>query len=95
MNKIAVVTGPTGAIGVSLCKQLSSQGYIVYAIVRKDSVRVSSLSNISNLKIIPCDLSEIENVYNYVTKADVFFHLGWAKTSVAGRDDYFCQLDNV
>ena len=42
-GRIAVVTGPTGAIGVALCRRLLAEGLTVYAVCRPGSPRAAAL----------------------------------------------------
>ena len=93
--KTAIVTGPTGAIGSALCTELLNQGVSVYAVVRPNSSRISNIGQHPNLKIIECELSNLQSLQNSDISADVFFHLAWDKTTVLGRDDVDCQYKNI
>lgn len=93
--KTVVITGPTGAIGSALCSELLAQGVFVYAIVRPKSNRINNIPKSTNLKIIECELSNLQSLSNLEIKADAFFHLGWDKTTVLGRDDVNSQLKNI
>ena len=93
----AVVTGPTGAIGVSLCKLLAKNGVHVYAVVRPGSRRAERLTDIPNLEIVECGLEELGQLKHKMRDcyADAFFHLAWAKTVGAGRNDMDAQIRNI
>lgn len=91
----AVVTGPTGAIGVSLCKLLAQKGVTVYAAVRPDGLRAKRLKDIDGLEIIECDVSRIDRLPTLISHADAFFHLAWIKTTGQGRNDMDAQIQNV
>lgn len=93
--KSAVITGPTGVIGAALCHLLVSKGIQVHAIVRPECVKTNHLPESSLLHIVECDLSDIASLNETIGKADAFFHLGWKKTSAAGRDDMKTQAENI
>lgn len=95
--QIAVITGPTGAIGVALCRLLAKNGVHVYAVVRPGSQRAERLSDIPNLEIVECGLEELDQLKHKMKDcyADAFFHLAWAKTVGAGRNDIDAQIRNI
>ena len=90
----ALLTGPTGAIGVALCELLLRKGVTVYAAVRPDSPRKGVLP--AGIHVVDCDLSELSNLPELVqVPCDAFFHLAWASTTGAGRNDMDAQIQNV
>lgn len=90
----AVITGPTGAIGVALCKLLIENGIKVFAVCRPESKRIKNLPH--NVNVVECDLSELSFLKNKIkAPVDAFFHFGWANTVGAGRNDMFSQNLNV
>jgi nucleoside-diphosphate-sugar epimerase len=92
--RAAVVTGPTGAIGIALCERLLSENIKVYALVRPDSLRAARLPEGSS--VIPCGLSELGRLRDMIPEgSDAFFHLGWEGTSGAGRNDVIEQERNI
>lgn len=92
--KSAVVTGPTGAIGVALCDLLIRNGIHVFAVCRPDSGRIKNLPD--GTEIIECDLSNLEFLNKkIVTPVDAFFHFGWQGTVGDGRNNMFLQTLNV
>ncbi|MGN0819585.1 MAG: NAD-dependent epimerase/dehydratase family protein [Christensenellaceae bacterium] len=93
-NKTVVISGASAMIGSCLVDYASSLGDRVVCIVRKGSPNAECLTKNDKVSIIELDLSDY-NKYTPEIKADVFFHLAWDKTSVSGRDDVFCQLNNV
>lgn len=95
--KTAVITGPTGAIGTALCRLLCESGVIVYAVVRPESARLGQLFQHENLKIVFCDISELNKLPDLMggITADAFFHFAWAKTTGTGRNDMPAQIDNI
>ena len=52
--KTAVVTGPTGAIGVALCERLLQEGLAVYAVCRPGSPRAEALPRNDRLHKVAC-----------------------------------------
>ncbi len=92
--RTAVVTGPTGAIGVALCEELLGRGCVVYAVCRPESPRAAALPD--GVRIIFRDLSRIRSISELVEeRCDVFFHLGWTDTVGPGRDDMPVQIRNI
>lgn len=93
----AIVTGPTGAIGVALCELLAKEGIAVYAIVRPGTSRVEPLKAIAGVKIIVCDAANLRDLPKQMKDlyADAFFHLAWTSTTGAGRNDMLAQIDNI
>jgi len=91
-----VVTGPTGAIGIALCRRLLEARATVYAVIRPESVRARELPQSDNLHIVPCELEQMETLgERIVSSADAFFHLAWGGTIGEGRNDTEFQLQNV
>ncbi len=92
----AVVTGPTGAIGQALCRTLLSRSVRVYAVCRPDSPRAKTLPKSENLTIVPRCMEELTRLPEQIPeKTDAFFHLAWAKTTGAGRNDMPAQINNI
>ena len=69
--KRAIITGPTGAIGISLIKCLLDKDIEVLAIVRKGSSRAKNLPNHNKLTVLECDLSNLEKLKLDNQKYDV------------------------
>lgn len=90
----ALLTGPTGAIGVALCELLLRRGVSVYAAVRPDSPRKGVLP--AEVHAVDCDLSQLSRLPERVpVSCDAFFHLAWASTTGAGRNDMDAQIRNL
>lgn len=87
-----VVSGGTGMIARALLSLAVEEGHEAFALVRPDSSRLSALP--AGVKTLFCDLSDY-HAFSPKERADVFFHLAWAKTSVAGRDDVAVQEKNI
>ncbi len=92
--KTAVVTGPTGAIGASLCHLLTEKGIAVYAVVRPECKRISNLPDNELLKVIKLDISDLSSLKDTVGNADAFFHFAW-KNARYGKDDMKAQTENI
>lgn len=93
--KKAVVTGPTGAVGVALINELISNDYFVFAICHKSSNRINNIPKSKFVKIIFADLNELLTTENEIENSDVFFHLGWQGTFGDSRNDFSLQNDNI
>ena len=94
--KTAVVTGPTGAVGTALCRELLENGIRVFAVCRPDSPRAAALSIHPMLQVVACDISAFGRLPEMIEGgADAFFHLAWAKTTGEGRNDMIAQTDNI
>lgn len=94
--KKAIVTGPTGAIGMALIQKYMEEGGEVAAVCHRGSARISSLPVSDNLKIVECNLDEMQKLPDILNgKYDVFFHCAWACTSGEGRNDIDTQTQNI
>lgn len=91
----AVITGPTGAIGMALCILLVNHNVKVYGVVRPESPRKEQLRHIHEAAVVECDVSEIEKLPDLIPSADVFFHLAWENTVGFGRNDMDAQIRNI
>lgn len=98
MRKIrrAIITGPTGAIGVALIKELISHGIEILAIVREQSKRKDNIPVNDFVSIIECSLNNLSTLENKTGKDyDVLFHFAWEGTSGIGRENMYLQNLNV
>ena len=93
--RTAVVTGPTGAIGTALCGLLVQNGVSVCAVARPGSRRSAHLAQMDGVAVLPCDASALSRLPDRLPCADAFFHLAWAGTTGAGRNDMPAQIDNI
>lgn len=90
MNRIALVTGASGAIGGKLVRRLCERGYEVRALVRENS----SLDGLpESVPVIRCDLTDQCRLSEAVAGVDYVFHLA-AKLHINNpapelRDEYF------
>ncbi len=80
MNK-AVVTGPTGAVGVALIEELVHNNWEVAAVVRPFSHRISSIPKHTRVKVVECDIAELETLPRLLEENyDAFYHFAWEGT---------------
>lgn len=93
----AVVTGPTGAIGMALCQKLVSQNIKVFAVVNPSSARKKQLSGIEGIGVVDCDASDIVSLQSFINsrRIDAFFHLSWKRATGSGRNDMYAQIENI
>lgn len=91
----AVITGPTGAVGVSLIYELLENGWEVVAVARPRSKRLVVLPQDPHVQIIECSLDNLNQLPHYIEKADVFFHFGWDGTYGESRLNVQKQNENV
>lgn len=94
--KRAIITGATGAIGTALIDELISADIEVLVFIREDSQRKENIKNHPLIQKIYCSLNHLADIRNDTGKAyDVFYHLAWAGSSGAGRNDMYMQNLNV
>mgnify|MGYP004648121513 FL=1 len=93
--KKAVITGATGSIGRAIIDKLVNENIDVTVFYHKGSKRVDDIPDNSLIKKICCSLDELESFVPEENDYDVFYHLAWAGTTGAARDDTDLQLKNV
>lgn len=94
--KSAVITGPTGAIGIALCENLLNKGIAVFAVCRPNSPRIAALPKSEHLQIVPCDAQNMDALPELIQRgSDAFFHLAWADTIGPGRNNMASQVRNI
>lgn len=92
----AVITGPTGAIGTALCRELAENGIRVYAVCRPGSSRAAAVPVHENIVRVACDVARLQDLPELVPGgADAFFHFAWAHTIGPGRNDMPAQIENI
>lgn len=92
----AVITGPTGAVGTALCRELAAKGIRVYAVCRPGSARLTAVPAHPLISVVQCDVSELARLQELIpTGADAFYHFAWAKTTGEGRNDMYAQTENI
>jgi UDP-glucose 4-epimerase len=94
--KNIIITGATGMLGCALIKECEKNNISVAAISRPGSKKLGRLHESGNVKITECALDEINRLEEILKPGyDAFFHLGWADTDKAGRDDAQKQEKNI
>lgn len=96
----ALITGASGAIGIALIRDLIAHGVKVTALLRPGSERNAAVSALQGVTVMECGLSELgeERIREKLQSAgpfDVFYHLAWAGTSGAARNDMDLQSANI
>lgn len=91
----AIITGATGMIGMALIDVLLKRDYDIIAIVRPNSKKIKNIPKSNKVKIVECDLSNLNSLSQKLTDCDVLFHFGWVGTMGSARDDTNIQLKNI
>ena len=66
--KNAIITGPTGGIGIALIDKLISQNVRVFAVCRPNSKRIADIPNSNLVEIISLELNEIDKLPSEIEK---------------------------
>ncbi len=93
--KKAVITGATGSVGRAIINKLIKENVEVTVLYRSGSKRADCIPNNRLIKKICCSLDEIKSFSPEENDYDVFYHLAWAGTTGAARDDADLQLKNI
>jgi len=108
MIKRAVITGPTGAIGMALIERCLQEHIEVVAIIHPDSRRKKQLEYFQGIHVIEKDIAQYD--FLDIRKelvlcgaapkeadaiCDIWFHLAWMGASGSGRNDTGLQLQNI
>lgn len=93
----AILTGPTGAIGLALIRELTSRGVRVTAVCRPGSARMGEIAPHPLVRVVECDLSDLRSLSSRCAPDyDAFFHFGWANTfGASARNDMDAQISNI
>lgn len=95
--KRAVITGPTGAIGVALIEKCIKEKVEVLAICHKNSRRIANIPVDPLVKILEKNLDELctLEVESEQEDYDVLYHFGWNGTFGDTRNDMPLQVQNI
>lgn len=94
--KKVLITGPTGAVGVSLMQELISEGVEVTAVCRPASARLSSVPKDPLVSVVECEVSDLLSLVDKLpSNYDAFYHFAWDGTYGESRQDLYRQADNV
>ena len=93
----AIVTGPTGVLGMALREKLLLEGVETYVVCHPGSHRTSSIQPHPLLHIIECDMSDYGALPDMIGRpCEAFFHLAWLGTSnPLNRMDMHLQTMNI
>ena len=94
MKKI-LVTGATSFIGSCLIDELQKQNNVeIYALVRPDSPNIKRIENNHNIIVVPLNLNNVIDIYKYINRIDLCYHLAWNGTRGDSRYDEKLQESN-
>lgn len=94
--KKALITGPTGAVGVSLINELIENGIQVTAVCRPNSRRLNVIPKHKLVKVVECRLDSLSSLVNQLTHDyDAFYHFAWDGTYGESRQDLYLQAKNI
>ncbi len=91
----AVVTGATGAIGIALIKELVKDNVEVLVLCRPRSARNARIPVHPLVTVRDCPLEGLSSLEEKEKTYDVFYHLAWAGTTGADREDMKKQTANI
>lgn len=94
--KKAIITGPTGAVGVSLINELINNGIQVTAVCRPGSKRLSAVPEHELVEVVECGLDSLKSLSSrLMNDYDVFYHFAWDGTYGESRQDLYLQTKNI
>lgn len=94
--KRVILTGATGAVGITLIKELVSHDVEVLVFCREGSKRNAQIPEHKLVTKKYCSLSELATVQNDTGKDyDCFYHFAWEGTTGIARNDMYLQNRNV
>ena len=95
MKKV-IITGPTGAVGISLINELVESGYDITAVCRRNSKRISSIPKNNKVKILECNQDELLTLVDKLDHDyDYFYHFAWDGTYGNTRQNVTLQMSNI
>ncbi len=94
--KKAIITGPTGAVGVSLIYELIANNIAVTVVCRPNSKRLGSIPKHDLVNIVECDVSNLLSLTESLPHDyDAFYHFAWDGTYGDSRQDLKRQANNI
>jgi len=94
--KKALITGATGAVGISLINELLDNGYLVTAVCRPKSKRIANLPKRDGIEVVECGIDALQTLSNKLSyDYDCFFHFAWDGTFGESRQDIDLQQKNI
>lgn len=95
MKKV-IITGPTGAVGVSLIQELIAHDIEVTAICRPASKRLGSIPKHPLVRIVECGVDQLLTLKDQLDHDyDAFYHFAWDGTYGDSRQDLYRQANNI
>lgn len=92
--KSIVITGATSFIGIHVIKECINKNYMVYAVIRPNSVNLSRLPASDKIHVIELEMGAYDKLTDCIGSADAFIHLAWEGTRGSHRDSAEMQLKN-
>ena len=93
MNKI-VITGATSFIGVHLIDEWLKENCEIIAVVRPNTNNLQRIPNDKRVRIVELGMEDYDELPNYISEADYFYHLAWEGARAPYRDDKSMQNKN-
>lgn len=96
MKKV-LITGASGFIGRALVDEITKSDIEIIALMRKSTETNSKFQNNQKIRIVYCDMDEIEQLPQLIDDRDIdcCIHLAWAGSTGETRADASLQLKNV
>lgn len=95
MKKV-IITGPTGAVGISLIYELISRGISVTAVCRPNSKRLDSVPKSALVEVVECSVDRLQELSESLSHDyDAFFHFAWDGTYGDTRQNMELQAQNI
>ena len=95
MKKV-LITGPTGAVGVSLINEMIENGIQITAVCRPNSKRRNAIPNHELVEVVECGLDSLNSLQDRLMHDyDVFYHFAWDGTYGESRQDLYLQTKNI
>ena len=91
----AVITGATSMIGAALIEECLNSGTEILAVVRRNTSKISRIPQSELIRVEYADIDQFGQVCGDSKPYDVFYHLAWANTDKAHRDDPVLQEENI
>lgn len=94
--KKAIITGPTGGVGISLIKELIEHDFLVTAVCRPGSNRIGAIPDDERVTVVQCSADELGSLGEKLPHDySVFYHFLWDGTFGADRQDLYRQENNI
>lgn len=94
--KKVILTGPTGAAGVSLMEEMVQHNIRVTAVCRENSPHLDCIPRHPLIDIVECNLDRLKSLIGKLPRDyDAFYHFGWDGPFGPPRADLSLQTRNV